>query len=818
MKKKTKTVGKKTAARKKPPASKKNPQLQSELIDVIPQPVFIIHTEKGPDSKFVYVNDAACKSLGYTKEELLKLGINDISASSPAQKPELIKKVFSLGNVSIKAVHKKKDKTRLPVDLNLSCVSYMGKPAVMGVSYDRSEYVKAEQAADEVLRMSMMRAEMWKLSACGSGSESQLVEKIFAIIGPGLDASRLVFSAVRGDYFVAISEWLAPGVKGSMKGIKVPKKIFDAMAFTGQIIIGKKELSELFPKILRPVIEKLIDLLIKIGGEKPALVTPYNIDGSIQGEITATGLSEPVTAWSEAKKGLLREAVAVIATSIELGKAKEKQKDTEQKFRAIMNNITGVFVRHYINEDRVEMNYNDTYRRLLGLPEGYFTSNAIIKYRELIHPDDLKKASEISDYGARNLPSYYQEYRLKSASGEYIWVAENVTVIRDENGIPIWTDNFIFDINEKKQGEIKLRETQEQFTAAFMASPDYMSITRMSDSVITEANDAFAYRFGYTRQEIIGKTTIELSMWADPSDRERWIKTVSADSRASGFEVRLKDRYGDIFHAMLSAGVMEISGEKYLLTVARDISSLKQAQKAMAESLEEARRSNEELERFAYIASHDLQEPLRMVSNYLQLIEKRYKETLDAEGHEFIGYAVDGARRMQQLIKDLLTFSRSGSRQLEVKKVNLGNVLAQAMRNLEEAIKEKGAAINSFNLPEIEADEMQMVQLFQNLLGNGIKFARQGVKPVIDIKAEKQGGNYMISFSDNGIGIDVKHQDKIFVIFNRLHSRDDYPGNGIGLAVCKKIAERHKGSIRVESEPGKGSVFTVTVPEKLAEH
>ncbi len=224
------------------------------------------------------------------------------------------------------------------------------------------------------------------------------------------------------------------------------------------------------------------------------------------------------------------------------------------------------------------------------------------------------------------------------------------------------------------------------------------------------------------------------------------------------------------------------------------------------------------MERFAYVASHDLQEPLRMVSNYIQLLERRYKDIVDNDGREFIGYAVEGAKRMQSMIKDLLVFSRAGSRPLELKKTSLESVAAQAIKNLQETVSEKGAVINTYNLPFVECDEMQMIQLFQNILDNALKFSKKGTTPVIEIKSEKKEGSYIISFRDNGIGIEKKYHDKIFVIFNRLHSRQEYPGSGIGLAVCKKIAEKHKGRITVDSEPGSGSVFSLILPENISDN
>jgi light-regulated signal transduction histidine kinase (bacteriophytochrome) len=223
-----------------------------------------------------------------------------------------------------------------------------------------------------------------------------------------------------------------------------------------------------------------------------------------------------------------------------------------------------------------------------------------------------------------------------------------------------------------------------------------------------------------------------------------------------------------------------------------------------------------ELEQFAYVASHDLQEPLRMVISYMDLLQKKYSERLGQDAREFIGFAVDGAARMKRLINDLLSFSRLGTRGGAFVACNLNEPLAEALKNLDVAIKESGARIERQPLPTIEADRGQMTQLFQNLLANAIKF-RGTQPPVIRVAAAPAEDGYRVSVSDNGIGIDPRFKERIFVIFQRLHRQDEYAGTGIGLAMCKKIADRHNATIEVESEPGRGAAFNVTLPSQHEE-
>ena len=223
------------------------------------------------------------------------------------------------------------------------------------------------------------------------------------------------------------------------------------------------------------------------------------------------------------------------------------------------------------------------------------------------------------------------------------------------------------------------------------------------------------------------------------------------------------------------------------------------------------RRSNAELEQLAYVASHDMQEPLRMIASYLQLVADRYGDALDADGHEFIGYAVDGAKRMQALISDMLAYSRVSTRARPFQPTDSARIVATAERHLQIAIEEGGAEIERGELPVVLGDEVQLLQLFQNLIGNAIKF-RGHAAPRVRVTAEPADDGWCFSVGDNGIGIAPEYFERIFVLFQRLHGRKEYPGTGIGLALCKRIVERHGGRIWVESTTGQGSVFRFTLP------
>jgi len=235
----------------------------------------------------------------------------------------------------------------------------------------------------------------------------------------------------------------------------------------------------------------------------------------------------------------------------------------------------------------------------------------------------------------------------------------------------------------------------------------------------------------------------------------------------------------------------------------------------LKKATDELTRSNEDLKEFAYVVSHDLKEPLQVIKGFLLLLEKRYKDKLDTKANELIGFTIDGAKRMQELIKDLLEYSQVGTKGKEFKFVDCSLILNKAISHLKVAIEESGAVVSHDSLPTVMGDSAQLVRLFQNIIGNAIKF-RDAKAPRIHISAVKKEGEWLFSVRDNGIGMSPEFADKIFAVFQRLHSSDKYPGTGIGLAIAKKIVEGHGGRIWVESKPGKGATFYFTIPERRA--
>jgi light-regulated signal transduction histidine kinase (bacteriophytochrome) len=299
--------------------------------------------------------------------------------------------------------------------------------------------------------------------------------------------------------------------------------------------------------------------------------------------------------------------------------------------------------------------------------------------------------------------------------------------------------------------------------------------------------------------------------WADSGARKRMAEELRKSGSLLDYEIDIVTKGGE--NRTCSVSIKLFATQGYIEGSALDITERKQVADALARAMDDLKRSNKELEQFAYVASHDLQEPLRMVSSYTQLLAQKYDAQLDDKAKKYINYAVDGAVRMQRLINDLLTYSRISTQGKPSEPIDSHSVLGEALRNLAATIEENRAVITNEDLPTVRADESQLMLVFQNLIANAIKFRGEEI-PQIHISVREQGHEWLFSIKDNGIGIDPRYSERLFVIFQRLHTKEEYPGTGIGLAVCKRIVERHGGRIWFESELGKGTTFFFTIPKQ----
>ena len=435
-------------------------------------------------------------------------------------------------------------------------------------------------------------------------------------------------------------------------------------------------------------------------------------------------------------------------------------------------------------------------------------------WARLIHPDDRERVEAERQRAFAAGEPLDLEFRVVIPSGETQWIQFKGREVMDRQGAPSREIGVFINVTARKEVEEALCRSEERLRLAQESANIAVWDWDVRTGLYTSTPEFFRL---YGCEE---GPTLPYAQWRDlvHPDDITWVEAESQAALARGEPFDLEHRIvrpsGEIrWLQTIARGITDEQGEVVrVLGVNMDITARKTAELALARSAEEMERSNEELQRFAYVASHDLQEPLRSIVSFSQLLERRYKGKLDTDADEFITFIVEGGARMQQLIMDLLQLSRVETKAKPLVPTDAGEVVADALRLLETPIREAGATITVGDMPVVMADAAQLAQVFTNLVSNALKYRRPDVPPEVRISAERAGKFWRFSVADNGIGIEAEYFDRIFVIFQRLHTREEYAGTGIGLAVVRKIVERHGGRVGVESTLGQGSTFFFTLP------
>jgi len=428
--------------------------------------------------------------------------------------------------------------------------------------------------------------------------------------------------------------------------------------------------------------------------------------------------------------------------------------------------------------------------------------------RERVHPDDIEAlAGIVAKHRAGEKTLIDTQYRLRDRNGAWVWYRVTGNVVDwAPDGTARVASGVIWNIDAPRRAEAELEERRTRFERIYRATPAMMH-TIDGDGYVVEVSDYWLAHLGYRRDEVVGRKSID---FLEPESRRRAIEVNLPELFQTGANTNLPYRFirgdGNKVDVLLSSFLERDKDGRPLRSYAvmTDVTALRDAH-------EKLERSNQELDRFATVASHDLQEPLRKIAAFSGLVRRRYGDQLDEDGRRNLEFLVDAAHRMQRLIDDLLTYSRLASQPLERKPVDVSTVIAQAMENLDASIAESQARITVGDMPVVKADTMLLTQVFQNLIGNALKY-RSYATPEVDVTARKDEDRWIFAVSDNGIGLDIKFAEKIFAPFQRLHSHEAYPGTGIGLAMVRQSIERHGGDIWVESEPGSGATFLFSLP------
>lgn len=429
----------------------------------------------------------------------------------------------------------------------------------------------------------------------------------------------------------------------------------------------------------------------------------------------------------------------------------------------------------------------------------------------LAAPERLDEIPTILARIARGDRIDHYETKRKTRDGRILTVFLTISPLRDDSGVIIGASKVARDVTEQKKAE----EVREQL-AAIVESSDDAIISKSLEGVIRSWNRGAQRLFGYTAEEMIGKHVSVLAVPERVDEIPAILSKLARGERVEHYETRRKTKDGRILTVSLSVSpIRDASGTVIgAAKVARDISDRKRHEQEIQEANTVLRRANEDLKQFAYSASHDLQEPLRMVATYSALASREYGSLLGPEGKQYLDYALEGALRMERLLQDLRAYTLvSTSDQQPPGYIDPVSTLNKVLLFLDAQIRESGARIDIGKLPDVLLHEFQLEQLFQNLIGNAIRY-RSTATPLISVSAVEHDGQWIFSVIDNGIGIDPQYKEHIFEIFKRLHSVSEYPGTGMGLAICKRIVERAGGRIWVESQPGRGATFSFTLPAK----
>jgi len=595
----------------------------------------------------------------------------------------------------------------------------------------------------------------------------------------------------------------------------------------------------------------------KDGTRVPILLTVFLVRGSDGEPIGVAAIIRDITERKRAEEELRRHRDELD----ELVKERTAAlRESEENFRLMVSEVRDYAIL-MLDPEGMIANWNEGAQRI----KGYTPEEIIGRHFSCFYPDEdvqSGKPEEELKVAAAEGRVEDEGWRVRK-DGSRFWASVVLTALRTRAGELKGFSKVTRDITERMETDAALQHSEREATIRsriadiFTTMPDdemYNEVLKVVLEVMESPFGVFGYisegghlvvpsmtRHVWAECQVEEKTTIWRretwgeSMWPQAIRQKRTLySNEPSDLTPEGHVRILRNVTVPAIHRGEVVGLFQVANKETaydesdvarLQSIADHVAPIlsarlqrdsqerrrRRAEEELTERAEELARSNAELEQFAYVASHDLQEPLRMVTSYVELLARRYEGELDSDADDFIAYAVDGANRMQTLIQGLLAYSRVQSRGEGFVPTDTEAAVGHAMANLQASIEESGAAVTHEPLPTVSGAEVQLVEVFQNLIGNAIKF-RGEEPPRVHISAQQENGEWTFSVGDNGIGIDPQHQERVFAIFQRLHGRDEYPGVGMGLALCKRIVERHGGRIWVESEEGKGSRFCFTIP------
>lgn len=719
-------------------------------------------SEENIPGRYIEVNEIACKRLGYSKEELLKLSPVDIVAPEmiPHMK-EISKILFSDRHAIFEMVHIAKDGRRIPVEISTHLLEFKGKITALSIVRDITERKKAEEEIKE--------------------SKERLEN--------ALNALEISESKYHGLYKSIRDGIVLADIDGNI--LECNNAYLDMLGYSSDEI-RKQNVRKLTPSKWHELEAEIMDKIVNKGFSDEYEKEYVRKDGSVFPIIVRKWLIKDD--WKNP-----RATWAIVRDITERRKAEEELR----LHSLIINNMEeGVYLIRV--NDGVILYANPKFERMFGFEPGEIIGRHVSMVNapsEEKSPED--KAKEISDELNRN-GMWSGEVLNVRKDGSVFWCYATVSTIKHYEYGTVWAA-IHKDITLQKQAEKIVKKTMDELSLILDSVPAAIWYKDLKNNFL-RANRAALLSVGMNFSEIEGKPCKELFPLFAESRYQDDLEVIKSGMPKLGIIERMQDSSGEKKWVQTDkVPIKDDSGNVTgLIVIDFDITKIKLAEEALT-------RSNTELEQFAYVASHDLQEPLRAIYGFAQLMEIKYKGKLDKEADEYLDFIIESAVRLRKQIKELLELSRVNTSGNPFELVDCNEVLERVISYLHDMLLENDAVVTFKPLPQLFADSNQLEILFLNLIGNAVKFRRE-IKTCINIEAEKKDNHWVFSFCDNGIGIEERNFERIFVIFQRLHSRETYPGMGMGLSICRKIVERHNGKIWVESIPGEGSTFFFSIP------
>ncbi|WP_306057450.1 PAS domain S-box protein [Natronococcus wangiae] len=763
-------------------------ELVRRLLDHSTDSVFVIDSETGD---FVDANDTACRRRGYSRAELLELSVPDIEAnlSDGEAWRSFVEGLKAAGQTTFDGTHRRKDGSTYPVEVNASYVA-LDREYVFAIARDVTERREFE-AMLTGLHDSSRRFLTTETKADISDT----------VVDTASDVLELPY--VTCYHYDADRDVLTPDAHS--RNADVPARQFSELRATGDSraaeVFEEGELYQYDAETEPPrVWVDASEIEMRSG-----LFVPIGEHGVVvAGARTVGGIDDK-----------RRQLVEILATNAQSAydrvEREQYVRDAKTQLEAATEaGAVGTWEWH-VPEDRFVT--GRSFAETFGVdPDAEREGVSLEQFFSAVHEGDRERVRRQIEDAVESCGEYEAEYRVRNDDGELRWVVARGHVECDEDGDPTTFPGSLVDITERKRTEKELEEHRRQLETLFEVLPVGIVVAE-KDGKLVDANKTVKELWGgdVFDAECIADYDRYRGWWADTGELvepEEWTlaRVLEGEEITEPDVCEIETTDGERRITMLHGmPIRDASGEITRGVVTQtDITERRRYRRQLEES-------NERLEQFAYAASHDLREPLRMVSSYLQLIENRYADELDEEGREFLEFAVDGADRMNAMIDGLLEYSRVETRGDPFEPTELDEVLAEATQDLQLKIDESDAEITAEALPRVEGDPSQLRQLVQNLLDNALEYSGDD-PPRVHVSAERDGPAWIVSVRDEGIGIDPDDRGRIFEVFQRLHSHEEYDGTGIGLALCKRIVERHDGEIWVDSEPGDGTTFSFRLP------